>query len=363
MKTLGIDARLITQTGVGVYTKNLLLNLDKILPSDWRVNVYLREEDFSSIKFSRKNIHKIKADFAWHSFDEQLGFLKLLNKDNNDLVHFTYFSYPIEYKKKFISTIHDLTPLLYKTGKASTKNPLIYNIKHLVLSHVLKTQLKNSKAIVTPTKSVRMELINVYGQKYAKKIISIYEGVSEEMKKISENKQLKNKFKDFLICVNNFYPHKNTEKLIKAFKNVKTSIKLVLIGPDDFFAKRVEAVIKELNLEKRIVFFKNAKLDDLIFFYKNAKAIINPSVSEGFGLSLIEAAYFGCPIIASDIPVFNEVLGDAFIKFDPKNIDDIEAKIQYFIANKPKFDYKSINAKYSFTKMANETLMLYKRFI
>lgn len=363
MKKIGIDARLITQTGVGVYTKNLLLNLEKLAPREWQVNVYLRAEDFNAVEFSSKNFYKKRANFAWHSFDEQLGFLKLLNKDDNDLVHFTYFSYPIRYKRKFISTIHDLTPLLYKTGKASTKNPLIYNAKYFVLSQVLKTQLKNSQAIITPTKSVKNELLKVYGQAYEGKIFSIYEGVSEEIKNAEENNKLKDKFKDFLICVNNFYPHKNTDRLIQAFKKIKTSTKLILIGPDDFFANRTFQLINQLKLNKEIICITNVKLRDLVFFYKNAKAIINPSLSEGFGLSLVEAAYFSCPIIASDIPVFREVLEENYLKFNPRSVDDIESKIKYFIANKPKFDYKKISAKYSFEKMTKETLKLYEKFI
>ena len=59
-------------------------------------------------------------------------------------MHFTYFGYPVFYRRKFIATVHDLTPLLFKTGKASTKNPLIYGIKHFFFKHILRSQIENA---------------------------------------------------------------------------------------------------------------------------------------------------------------------------------------------------------------------------
>jgi glycosyltransferase involved in cell wall biosynthesis len=51
--------------------------------------------------------------------------------------------------------------------------------------------------------------------------------------------------------------------------------------------------------------------------YAGAAAFIFPSLAEGFGLPVIEAMGCGCPVIASDIPVFREVAGDAALFFDP----------------------------------------------
>lgn len=86
-------------------------------------------------------------------------------------------------------------------------------------------------------------------------------------------------------------------------------------------------------------------------------------MSEGFGLPLIEAAYFNCSVIASDIPVFKEILGNSYLSFDPYSVDDITKKIEYFLEKKPKYDYKDIVNKYSFEKMAKETLKIYDKFL
>ena len=182
----------------------------------------------------------------------------------------------------------------------------------------------------------------------------------EEIKEALPNEDLSRRFQDFFIYVGNFYPHKNVERLIKAFLKVKTRYRLILIGPDDYFTERIQKYIEGMNGKKgKVVLIKNPPTSDLVFFYKNAQAIIQPSLSEGFGLPLVEAAYFNCPIIASDIQVFRELWGNQYVSFDPKNTDDIANKINGFTIRKPKINYEEKLAKYSFKKMTEETLKIY----
>ena len=97
------------------------------------------------------------------------------------------------------------------------------------------------------------------------------------------------------------------------------------------------------------------------FFYQNALALIHPSLSEGFGLPIIEAVYFGCPIIASNISVFQELLKGKYVAFNAKDIENITAQIKYFIQHKPIFDYKNIIKNFSFETMAKKTFDLYRQ--
>ncbi len=182
------------------------------------------------------------------------------------------------------------------------------------------------------------------------------------MIEVAENKDLIKQFnKPFFIYVGNFYPHKNIEKLILAFSKTNIDAQLILVGPNDYFARQMTHCINTMSQQKRITLYTTDNLGDLKFFYKNALALIHPSLSEGFGLPLIESAYFGCPIIASDIPVFKELLGDQFVKFNPENSDDMAKKMTEFFINPVKFSYKSIIKKFSFQEMAKKTLDLYKK--
>ncbi len=360
MKKIGIDARLYSQTGVGTYLKNLIYFLEKKELKNELFYIYLLSEDYNHLSFQNKNIIKRKVNFRWHSVGEQLGFALKLYSDGLDLMHFTYFSYPVFYWKKFIATVHDATPLLFKTGKASTKNQLIYNIKHLFFQLILWCQVNRAMKIITPTETVKKQLENIYGEKISKKISPIYEGVSYQILESKENKKLSEKFNNFFIYVGNFYPHKNVEKLMEAFVKVKTNYKLILLGPNDFFKERLFQLINRLKQEKRILFVNSLSSEDLVFFYKNALALIHPSLSEGFGLPLIEAAYFNCPIIASNIKVFKELLGNNYLSFNPNNVGDMVDKIKSFLSKKPNYDYKNILKQYSFEKMTDETLEIYQ---
>lgn len=363
MKKIGIDARLYSQTGVGTYLKNLIFFLEKKDLKNKLIYIYLLPEDYKKLTFRNKNILKRKVYDRWHTVGEQIGFAVKLYQDNLDLMHFTYFSYPIFYFRKFVATVHDVTPLLFKTGKASTKNKLIYHLKHIFFRLILRCQIVRAERIITPTFTVRDQLEEIYGKKISAKVSPIYEGVNFQIMDTKENKSLGKRFNDFFIYVGNFYPHKNIEKLIRAFSAVKTSSKLLLLGPNDFFKRRLSQLINELKQKNRILFFNSLSIKDLIFFYKNANALIHPSISEGFGLPLIEAAYFDCPIIGSNIKVFKELMGDNYLSFDPNNVKDISEKIEQFINKKPKFDYKDIMGKYSFKTMADETMKIYSELI
>lgn len=364
MKKIGIDARLYFQTGVGVYLRNLLFYLQKQSPDDFIFNIYLMKNDAKKINFSNKNFIKREIIFPWHSFTEQIDFGKILYQDNLDLMHFTYFSYPITYKKKFIATVHDTTPLTYKTGMASTKNPVYYEVKHFFFRIVISSQIRNALTIITPTNTVKEQIIQLFGQTIAKKIHPLYEGINFELINSTENQALGKKFKrNFFIYTGNFYPHKNVERLIEAFAKVNNNSLLILIGPNSYFSERLARYIKKLNRQDKIIFFHNPSHSDMIYFYKHAQALINPSLSEGFGLPLVEAAYFNLPIIASDIPVFKELFDIHYLAFNPLDVNDIANKIKIFIDNKPKFEYRELLKNYSFAKMTKDTLELYKKIV
>jgi len=363
MKKIGIDARLYFQTGVGVYIRNLLHYLqDTRLGNEYLFYIYLLDEDFDKIVFSNKNFVKRRANFRWHSISEQIGFLSLIKNDNLDLMHFTYFSYPIFYNRKFIITVHDLTPYFLKTGVSSTKGFIMYQIKHFFYRLVIRQQIEKSSVIVTPTEAVKRQIISKFGAKYNDKIVFIHEGVNYE---ILDNKDKnvikKDTQKSFFIYVGNFYPHKNVESLVKAFSLSKTKADLLLIGPQDYFSGRLRRQITSLGLDDRIKFIFRANKTELIYFYKNALALIHPSLSEGFGLPIIEAAYFNLPVIASDISVFRELMGKDYTSFDPTDITDIRDKIDGFVKRQKK-GINDIAARFSFAEMSRRTMGLYKQY-
>lgn len=364
MKNIGIDARLYSQTGVGVYIRNLIFYLQKLSPRDIKFNIYILNNDAVDINFNKGNFVKREVSYKWHTLAEQIGFYKVLSQDNLDLVHFTYFSYPVLYSKRFIATVHDLTPLYFKTGRASAGNRLIYEIKHNAFKYILKSQVKGASHIITPTQTVKNQILQTYGSEYEKKISVEYEGLDYALNNLSDNKLLKEKFtQPFFLYVGNFYPHKNIEKLVGAFSKTDVKAVLVLVGPNDYFSSRINQIIHRLKQEQRIHLYTASSRSDIVFFYQHALALINPSLSEGFGLPIVEAAHFNLPIMASEIEVFKELLGNNYLQFDPTSERDMTEKIESFIAERPKYNYEEFLKKCSFETMSAHTLNLYKSFL
>lgn len=331
MKRLGIDARLINQTGVGSYTRNLLLHVLPLIPADIDIFVFMRSQDMHILTTKLKNVHIIKADYTWHSLQEQTTFLRLLHSYKLDLMHFTYFSFPMLYMRPFVITIHDITPLLFATGKASTRNILLYKGKFIAYKLLMKAAVYKPKAILTPTESVKNDILKMFPKVQSSRIHVTYEGIPEcHILGAAPKKSAHIYPTSYYLYVGNFYPHKNIPALLHAFKEVRTDAHLILAGPEDHFSHRMKSLTSKLALTDKVHFFHALDHSELAYLYAHAKALIHPSKAEGFGLTLLEASAYSCPIIASDIPVIRETMSDNFIPFDPADIFSIATAIQHF---------------------------------
>lgn len=76
-------------------------------------------------------------------------------------------------------------------------------------------------------------------------------------------------------------------------------------------SRRLAALANRLGVSDRITWIPRVDRDDVVALMQGAGALVQPSVYEGFGLPVIEAMACGCPVVASDIPVFREVTGGA----------------------------------------------------
>ena len=136
---IGIDCRLWEQTGVGRYTKNIVLNLQKIDLRNQYV-LFVRKEDLESIqkKITNPKWKIVETNIKWHSLSEQLMFPQIINREKLDLMHFPYFSIPILYNKPYVVTIHDLIINHFSTGKASTLIYPLYLAKRQAYKFIIK---------------------------------------------------------------------------------------------------------------------------------------------------------------------------------------------------------------------------------
>jgi glycosyltransferase involved in cell wall biosynthesis len=92
-------------------------------------------------------------------------------------------------------------------------------------------------------------------------------------------------------------------------------------------------LVKNLNIQERVVQFIKPSDEIIISLYKFADLFVFPSLIEGFGLPPLEAVSLGCPVILSDIPVLREVFGEAGFYFNPHSKEDLAKAILKVISD------------------------------
>lgn len=360
-RTIGIDCRLWAETGVGRYIRNLVRELQNDKKNSYVIFVLSKDKSdvFASINNTKWKI--VVADVPWHTLTEQIIFPKILQKENVDIMHFPYFSVPLFYNKPFIMTVHDLILHHFPTGKASTKNLFVYWVKLFFYKLLLQINVFRAKKILTVSNATKDEIIQ-HLHIASEKVVVAYNGVEQIF---LENKKQKPLFPfPYFLYVGNAYPHKNVETLLDACRQVlqKKDMKLVLVGKEDFFYKKIKQKIHRRIIDKHTVFISDASDENVLSLYQHATALILPSFMEGFGLSAIEAMATGCPVIASDIPSLREVCKTSAIYFQSTDANELSEKlfgISSFPAEKRKEEQQRAQI-FSWIKMAEDVLDIYE---
>lgn len=138
---------------------------------------------------------------------------------------------------------------------------------------------------------------------------------------------------DFLLYTASFDQRKNHERLIKSFaklpNKIRSELQLVIVGKGwPGIYEQYHQLSKQRGLAANDVIFTGAASDqELLALYNLCKLFVFPSLSEGFGLPILEAMSCGAPAIGSKTTSIIEVIGRNDALFDPESIDSITSKI------------------------------------
>jgi glycosyltransferase involved in cell wall biosynthesis len=367
---IGIDCRMYSTqfTGIGRYVFELTRHLFQLDQKNEYV-LFFNNPQFSQFEPPSEKIKKVLVNAKHYSLQEQTNFLRLLNRENLDLMHFTHFNAPIFYKKPFIVTIHDLTLSFYPGKKM---NSFLYRAAY---NKTVSSAVKNSKKIIAVSKNTKKDIRDLYKIE-PEKIEVIYEGVDQNFHPNIEEHKIKTtleKYKihrPYLLYTGVWRSHKNLPRLIKAFHILKSEYgfdgDLVITGRyDPLYAPDILQNITSLKLEPNIIFTGMVDEEELIALYNGAEVYTFPSLYEGFGLSPLEAMQCGTPVAASNASCIPEVCGEKnALFFDPKNPYDMAEKIFRIFSEKTlREDLITRGLKhvktFSWKKMAEETLKIY----
>jgi len=172
---------------------------------------------------------------------------------------------------------------------------------------------------------------------------------------------------DYFVYIGNAYPHKNLSRLIDAIILLKT--KLIIVSGRSIFIERLQKEINRKNASKLVEILGFVTDKDLKNLYKNSIAFVFPTLSEGFGLPPMEAINAGTLAVISDIPVLKEVYEDSVLYFDPLDVNSIaDALLKVVNIKEDERKIKILKSqqfvkKYSWSKMAKETLKIYESVV
>ena len=290
-----------------------------------------------------------------------LGLSKKIYKDKNNLD--VFFS-PTHYLPLFsvvpsVVSIFDLSYLKY---------PELFKKKDLYQLKIWgRYSIKRAKAVITISESSKNAIIEEY-KLASDKVHVVYPGIKELINNREINMtDLQKKYgikKNFILFVGTIQPRKNIARMVEAISQIP-ELELIVVGKKGWQYEGILDSPRKFGVENRVKFLEFVPDEELSELYKNAICFVLPSLYEGFGLPILEAMKYGCPVVTSNTSSLPEAGGDAALYFDPEDSSDIAEKIKKLLSD-DKFredmiekGYKQAK-KFSWEKAAKETLHVLK---
>ncbi|RAX38516.1 glycosyltransferase family 1 protein [Rhizobium tropici] len=255
-----------------------------------------------------------------------------------DLLHCTY-PMPIAAKKALnIYTIHDLVPLRLPYLTEDDKR---YHYK------MLRSLVRRADHIVTVSETSRADIIKVLGADEAR-VSNTYQAVHvPEQLRAKPADVVANEiagifhldWKEYFLFFGAFEPKKNISRLVEAYLAAKTNKPLIIVGAPGWKGAETQQLIDDdrfrfyLRAEDRILPQRQIQRFDfvsyplLISLIRGARAVLFPSLYEGFGLPVLESMQLGTPVLSSTEGSIPEIAGNAALLVDPYNTEEMRKAI------------------------------------
>lgn len=209
-----------------------------------------------------------------------------------------------------LTVIHDA--MIFRTPENFSRS---YRAVHGTLGHILARR----GTIATVSEFSRRELAQTIGAVDVCVIPNSCEHMADIVADETVLERLGLARNEYLLFVGSPTPNKNINRAIEAIESMgKRAPKFAIVGA------AASSVFKENpqsdgfpRQDDRVVFTGRLSDEEIAALYGNAKALLFPSLYEGFGIPPLEAMFLGCPVLSSNIPPAREVCGDAALYFDP----------------------------------------------
>lgn len=241
-----------------------------------------------------------------------------------DIFHSPDFVLPPVARAVKVLTIHDLSFL--RVPECADPRLRWY------LGQVVPRSVRRADFLLADSESTRCDLIELLGVP-PDRVRVIYGGVDARFTPVQDADALQ-RVRDtyaggrpFILAVGTLEPRKNYPTLIRAFAQVRQAAglphALVIVGRKGWVYEPIFAAVDELGLHDDVRFPGFVPDEALPALYSAADMLVTPSFYEGFGLPALEAMACGTPVIVSDVSSLPEVVGDAGVRIDPRDVEGL----------------------------------------
>lgn len=196
--------------------------------------------------------------------------------------------------------------------------------------------MAEADGVCTVSEYAKNEILS-YFPKVAPKLYNTYQSFSpsEKASTLSHEAgqaQIRSLFdlqsESYYLYFGSLEPKKNIGRIIESFLTAKTDRKLVLVGAMAWKSENELRFLETGIRSGRIIHLQYLPQTALLALIQNAFAVLFPSLTEGFGLPVLEALFLGTAVITSREASLPEVGGDACLYVDAYRSEDITSGIE-----------------------------------
>ncbi|WKZ60984.1 MAG: glycosyltransferase family 1 protein [Cyclobacteriaceae bacterium] len=289
-----------------------------------------------------------------------------------DILHCTGNTTPIYCPVPIVQTLHDI---IFMDPIPKTDS-LYQRFGNYYRRFIVPIVSKKSKAIITVSQHEKNRIIERL-KIPENRIHVIHNGINSRFKKNDDKRILESFTKKYnlperyILFIGNSSHRKNPERVLKAYvkyysKKKADALALVTPGLSRNYVNEYLKIINEEHAQNHIYTPGYVDSDDLPLLYSCSTLFLFPSLSEGFGMPVLEAMACGVPVITSNLSSIPEIAGNAAKLIDPYNTEAITSAIEDLLEN-PTLMYslgeRGIQQaeKFRWAKVAEKTMEIYEQ--
>jgi alpha-1,3-rhamnosyl/mannosyltransferase len=333
---VALDARKIDDFGIGTYIQGLLQALPAVGSPEALV-AYLPPGRAPSAPEAaawgaRARWRPVGA--RPYSVGELWQLALAARRDRADLFHAPHYVCPPFLPCPAVVTVHDLIHLRFPVRHRHPVAPLYARV-------MLRLAVRRGRRVITVSESTRRDLVDQLGAR-PERIRVIPNGVGAPFEPTDLSGRPDPALAalgvepPYFLFVGNPLPHKNVAGLLDAFAGLAPELgRLVLAGIPPGARAHVDALQAARSLRDRARVLAPLPAVTLADLYRGARAVVCPSLWEGFGLAALEAMACGAPVVAANRGGLPEVVGDAGLLVDPTSVDALREGMYTLAVQEP----------------------------